>query len=257
MEDRLTRVQRTLLLLAMDFLAFSCSNDASGPDVTESPAVPPKVLSVSPANGSIGPVDQIAIVIEFNKSMVESSLRRAVSLLEPSTDAEIDTAQCWLSDAEHRHWTINGLHEVDHQVPTYRVGQRYRLQIGNVAVDMYGNHLAPFWYEFTPEPYFRLKALAPVESVIAWSTWDCMFNSPVDSSIFAHMQIDPPMDATWDRTYGTPPYEWTLIGRNLTPGQTYTLTITDGAHDAFGNAFQGTTVFQLAPNAALRPLTQP
>src|SRR5512143_2245881 len=111
-------------LLILGAISLSCSKDPFGPEVTDSPAVPPRVISVSPANASVGPYDQTVVRIEFNKLMTDSSLKKAVSLVEPGAGARIDTSECWLYG---RRWGIGGRRDLDRQIPQYRVGQTYRL----------------------------------------------------------------------------------------------------------------------------------
>lgn len=202
------------------------------------PSVEPAVLSTDPPENSRGPypgldADPPVVIVRFNKIMDLSSLRSAARLIDTRDHKEVDIDISSITGDVVYLKPRNGI--------SREIGLTYTLIIDSTARDIGGRRLhSTFAATFEPEPSFRVRSIAPsngasdISPLAAPETsLTIRFNSQIDSSIFGHVLLSPPMGGQWQET------DASTIGRRLRgftdAGTTYDVKIDTGAHDRYGN----------------------
>jgi hypothetical protein len=217
------------------------------------PAIQPKVLATYPENNSIGPFNlydgsnyfKPHFVVQMNKliNLITSEhgtvqvsgfdrpviayiFRDYYPLFGKTTSPYDDILAYVIYDS------------LDGNKSLYRIGTIYTVTIDPTLEDINGNHLGQrFEFSFLPEPYFRVVQTYPGNGSTDFpilGQMNIQFNSTVDTSIFSHLEISPPVIGRWKvDCYDTS----RIVFEKQTPfpyNSTFSTYIHAGAHDTFG-----------------------
>jgi methionine-rich copper-binding protein CopC len=241
-----------LWMVILSIFAFSCKGPegpagppGDGANSLTDPAIQPSVLTTYPLNNSVGPYTDYSnrITVRFNKIMDRTSIKRAITLSSPLGDVLFDTTSVSAQNTDA--FTLAPL---DARGPLYhfiwKLGIPYSLKIDTTAFDVNGHHLhTAYTLSFTPEPYFRVTAIAPVNGsteVSLNSNITLTFNNQVDSSIFSSIKITPPLSGHWAYIPAFPAPDSTQLRfayLGALVDSLYTVEIDTSAHDKYGNHF--------------------
>lgn len=217
-------------------------------DLLTDPGTKPAVIYTYPPQGSQGPYDNFStsVTVRFNKLMDLSSLQRAARFSSTAGNLRTDTSRVASTTGD-----VASIDPVaaDPNLPfLWKVGQTYTLRISETAKDLNGNRLSPaFVMTIRPEPSFRVKSMTPSDGSINIKSnrqLRLQFNSYVDTSLFPLITFSPALPGTWLYYYSgsSVAFDSSLIfflpnpGSSLSLGTVYTLSITSGAHDRYGNS---------------------
>ena len=178
----------------------------SGFESLTDPAVMPKIIYSYPPANTVGPYSDFGdniIRLRFNKRMDPKSLLRAISLSVPNGNIRIDTIYS-SSDNEGNallYVAVNRSSSYYNANFLWQIGETYHLVVGTSAKDVNENHLPEvFEMSFQPEPYFRVKTASPAPGSIdidrGQTIW-LYLNSPIDTSMFSYLHINPPITGLW------------------------------------------------------------
>ncbi len=213
------------------------------------PAIKPKVVSTYPANNAMGPFNVYTpgvyaapyFLVQFNKLITTSSLifgnvrcqggtRAIITRLHGSYPQYTNAVAFDLFDSSE------GLQYF------YRIGVMYTVTFDTLVTDVNGNHLPqPFSFSFTPEPYFRVLQVLPMngDTLSASETPQILFNSTFPDSFRSFVHITPPVPGAWYGGFSAPLGNPTTIFYGPTmafsPDTTYIITVDSGAMDYQGH----------------------
>jgi hypothetical protein len=236
------------------FILFSCNGPEgpagySGNNSIESltdPSVQPRVIYTNPPANSIGPYTDFdyTITLRFNKIMDHNSIRRNVKLYSSVGNIFADTNSFRTTGGDI--YTFSAVDSLGQSYGNrWNIGQVCSLKITSGTKDINGNiMLQRYTMTFLPEPYFRIKSISPPSSdsdVNVATPFYIYFNSAVDSSIFPHIHISPPLTGDWFINYYS---DSTQISFNhlqlLEPDTTYFLSIDSLTTNKRGNKLPNT-----------------
>ncbi|MBI5021293.1 MAG: Ig-like domain-containing protein [Ignavibacteriales bacterium] len=245
------------------FITFSCKGPEgpaghSGNNSIESltdPSVQPSVIYTNPPANSVGPYTDFnsTIMLRFNKIMDHNSIRRNVKLYSSIGNIFADTNSFRTIGGDV--YTFNAVDSLGQNYSNrWNIGQVCSLKIRPGARDINGNTMMQrYIMTFLPEPMFRVKNINPPSSasnVNVSSSFDIYFNSAVDSSIFPHIHISPPLVGDWFINYYSDSTQTSFNHLQLLePGTIYYLSIDSLAMDKRGNKLQNifTSTFYTEP----------
>ena len=241
----MTRLIFPALLLFSLFL-LSCQGptgpQGEGEQSLTDPGVPPSILTTYPLNRSTGPYTDYnnRVTIRFNKIMDRTSVKRALHLTSPLGDVQVDSTSVSVTNTDV--FTIAPLDIRGSAYKFYwKIGTVYTVTIDTSAFDINGNHLTSQGrMSFTPEPYFRVTAVTPVNGsteVATASTVTLSFNSQVDSTISSHLAVTPAISGRWGYVPAFPApdstqYRYTYQGAGI--DTVYVVTMDSAAQDKYG-----------------------
>ncbi len=243
---------RKLAFAALCLLLSTCKEKDFIPvDLLNDPSVQPEVIYTYPPQNSTGPYDNFSstITIRFNKLMDLTSLQHGVHISSSLGDVKPDTARVSSSTGDVA--SISPIAANAAAPFSWKVNQTYSLQIESSAKDINGNSLNPaFTMTFKPEPNFRVKSMTPSPgsvNVSARALIRLQFNSPVDTSVFSMLTIDPPLSGSWlYSTSGSSILQldstsvfFLYSGAGMMLGTSYTVSVNSSAHDKSGNRLTG------------------
>jgi hypothetical protein len=211
--------------------------DGKGYETLADSLTPPRVIYTYPSNNSCGPYDNYnRFQIRFNKIMDLTSLRKAVTFSAPQGIISPDTSS--FTSVGGDLIIFNAADSLGNPV-VWKIGASYIIRIGTDANDIYNNHLrAPFSATFTPEPYFRVRAITPKNMSINTSVvpkFSINFNSPIDTSIFSSIVTIPPIVLKWSLSSDFRIVASLATNIRLEADTPYNIILLPSAHDKFGN----------------------
>ncbi len=253
----MTKIFCFSIILSLVLLSLSCKEiqGPAGPqgpagDATGSltdPSIMPKVIYTYPPANTLGPYDDFYVPavnsatlysqfqLRFNKIMDRSSIRRSIAIWSSLGDVHVDTNFVISTGGDV--YLINPVDSLGIRFDRWKIGQNYNFSLSTSAKDVNGNFFqSPFVMSFEPEPYFRVRTIKPVNGasyVSVNALINILLNSPVDTSLFSSIQINPDIPGRWyftgdsSRIYHA--------NETLLNNTTYTVTIAAGAHDKHGN----------------------
>jgi hypothetical protein len=237
-------LKKTLFAAALLSAVYvGCKGPAGPPGDAESlsdPSVQPKVIYTYPPANSLGPYPELGysnrIQVRFNKFMDPTSVKRAIKLSSPTRNIRNDTSSFASIGGDLFYAYI--VDSSGYGFEGWKTYTTYTLSIASSAKDINGNRLLPpYSMTFAPEPFFRIRSVYPADgatdvSGTAGTILD--FNSPVDSTIFASVQISPSAAGKWSFYYYP---DSTSISYNafLNSNTTYKITVGTSAHDKYGH----------------------
>ena len=247
-----------------------CSDENSTAPSEENlldPHIQPRVIATYPSSGTTGPFELFVpgdylkphFLVQFNKLIDLSEFERdwfsvegfdrpvIVSYLPPAYRyPEGENALPGPVYASGQQTNLVSLVVYDslaaYRPAPFQVGRTYTFHVNTTLEDITGNHPAhPASFSFTPEPHFRVVSIDPAEgdeSVQPFTALFVRFNSRVDATILPALRLTPGIPGKWDFVLGAPDSN-SVSFQHLEPfpfGSSYTLTITQDARDAEGNA---------------------
>ncbi len=217
----------------------------------DDPSVMPAVVYTYPPMNSTGPYPDFYVTdcdyglcsfysliqIRFNKFMDVTSVRRALRIHSYAGDVRTDTSNVISVGGD-----VVLVTPVDASGSTtgvrYRVGETYYLIVDSTARDVNGNPLrGGFATSFTPEPFFRVVEMNPADRSVEVNTGitaGLVFNSRIDTSIYRHILIEPPVNTRLGLHYDRRSLYIFVLDQWMN-STTYTVTVNADAEDAEGN----------------------
>ncbi len=254
-----------LLVLFLAGFAWDCrdnSNNITSSVVDTSiddPYSTPHIIWTDPLAGAVGPNIMSpgnVVKIRFDKLMDSKSVVRAVTLSPSSEWVYIDTTRSgpvegttfdfpltpepnYLPivmdaklDARFPPWYVI-------QYPYFKVGRTYMISVAASASDIFGNTLeVPDSFSFTPEPYFRVTDMTPLDNDTAISPLASIavrFNALIDTaSVRNALSLLPTVNGTSSSYYSSWGFYW-MPSPMFAPETQYTVTIGTQAKDVDGH----------------------
>ena len=229
-QDGHSRGAFVLLLLTMPFIFLSgckTENTITGTGSNGNlidPFVMPRVVATFPVDGSTGPFGSFAthqdyrkphFIIEFNKVINTLAFQsnwisvqgfdRPVMVIPLRAYYYYPLLQKSSQSADDVITSVVGFNIYDslgdRGLMQYHIGKKYTVTVNTSFEDFNENHfLQPYQFSFTPEPYFRFVSSSPhdgTQDVRPLSTVSISFNSRIDTSIFATLQLFPSISGHW------------------------------------------------------------
>lgn len=255
-------MKKIILLLAL--IAWSCRDNSN--NITSSvidtsiddPYSTPNVIWTDPLAGAVGPNIMSpgnVVKIRFDKLMDTKSVVRAVTLSPTNEWVFIDSTRSgpvegttfdfpltpepnylplvydpWV-DAVFPSWYVI-------QYPYFKVGQTYTITVAASAEDIFGNTLdQPDSFSFTPEPYFRVTDVTPMnnDTAVSFSASIAVrFNAMIDTLSVRNAFSISPAVATGSSSFSSWGFFWSPSPK-FAPGTRYTVTISTQAKDRDGH----------------------
>lgn len=206
-----------------------------GPGIEQltDPSILPRVLYTIPAPYSQGPYGHpTRLIIGFNKVMDPDWLRRSMRISSSYGRTISDGSQVQMTTgnvastyiyARDQHW---------------RIQEACTVRINSTARDINGNALTPpFSMTFIPEPFFRVKYSSPTSGDTLVPTYERLyleFNTPVDSTIYPSIRIQPHVAGRWWPDFYYPGIYF-APSTQFAANTTYTLRIETSARNIYGD----------------------
>jgi hypothetical protein len=255
------------LICIVSLVGLSCRGPQGpagvGGDTLTDPRVQPAVVFTLPSSQSTGPYNDLFspgesynphFVVRFNKYMKRESLfkkLRMVGFDQPVTVALLYTIRIipFSISSESGNDVYDDLFlftiydSLSYRTPYYRIGQNYTVYVDGGIEDINGNVFAGGYnFSFTPEPFFRISRAYPENGSTnigpVYQQPVLYFNSPVDSSILAAVNISPSVAGRWETAeYMDSTRIHFMFDQNssLQNGTMYTMTVGSTARDKYGN----------------------
>ncbi|MHB2150138.1 Ig-like domain-containing domain [Calditrichota bacterium LG25] len=265
------KVLRILLffLVGIIFIISGCSDGPTeinnyyylSADSLSNPNIKPQVIFVSPANGAVGPLNNLDPEIYPTFPKITIQFNKLINIYEVGTD------DIFLQWGEHNvplelinrnnntsNFLTNILIFYAHEF--YLAKKTYKLLINKSLKDVHGYSLEkPYEVSFLPEPEFRIIHVFPTSEDVepmdfvkkSYRSIQIMFNSKIDSNIIKHLSISPTIKGYWSLTSDY--YSHDSISVYFYPEDTlklntqYTVSISNGARDSYGNKIKNSYSF--------------
>ncbi len=217
----------------------------------------PGVVSVDPVSNTANVPLDATVEIEFNQPMDRASVQNAFSLVNRDDGQPVSGSFKW--DDESRLMTFTPLSLLD-------LDGDYEASVSADAESASGRGTLGrnVLWNFTTVPPPAVVGTRPANGAQSASVWEGIritFASPMDSdSVEEHIVSEPalPDSATFysGYGYGSSGTNWRLnINAFLEPSTTYTITLTPGASDPYGNTIDQPYTFSFT-TGPLEPLVQ-
>ncbi len=243
-------------MIGIVFFAAGCSDSPTevnnyyylSADSLSNPNIKPKVIFTSPANGAVGPFENLDPTNSLEQPKITIQFNKLVNIYDVSSD------DIFLQYGEHRVplLLINRNGDNNSNFLTnilifklrefYKVKKTYKLVVNKSLKDVHRYNLEPYEISFLPEPEFRIIHVFPTTEDVEPAGIDqngyykirIKFNSKINSAISKYLTIEPNINGVWllkDDSITVDFYPKGIIKHNTQ----YTISISGEAQDSYGN----------------------
>jgi len=264
----MSRHHGSMLAAAIVVLALAGCDDSptgsSSPPNWIDPRIAPQVLATYPLDGGTGPFELFIpgsylaphFIVQMNKAINRFEFRPNWFTVQgfdrPVTVFLLQSFEPYPERQRTPDPLVGvmalGVVEGFQGSARYRIGRTYTVTVETTLEDATGRHPdQPYSFSFQPEPFFRVTSVLPEdgdEQVHPSTNLLVRFNSAIDSTTFASIQLSPPSPGNWT----LPPYDSTaasFVHVDPFPYDTqYSLRVRQDAADVDGNRLQEEFVSQ-------------